>query len=48
MTASFQVEMEEWMITSYKVGFGQEIKMGGLYVFCIPVVIAYPLIVTSP
>jgi hypothetical protein len=27
------------------VEFGQEIGSGGLYVFCIPAVIAYPLIV---
>ena len=40
-----QVEMDEWMITSYEVEFGREIGSGGLYVFCIPVVIAYPLIV---
>jgi hypothetical protein len=28
-----QVEMEDWMVTSYEVEFGQEIGSGGLYVF---------------
>ena len=28
-----QVEMEDWMITSYDVEFGHEIGSGGLYVF---------------
>src|ERR1700683_2833059 len=39
-----QVEMEEWMITSYEVEFGKQIGSGGLYVFSVPVAIAYPLI----
>ena len=26
-----QVEMENWMVTSYEVEFGQEIGSGGLY-----------------
>ena len=28
-----QVEMEDWMVTSYKVEFRHEIGSGGLYVF---------------
>ena len=28
-----QVEMEDWMVTSYEVEFGHEIGSGGLYVF---------------
>ena len=28
-----RVEMEDWMVTSYEVEFGQEIGSGGLYVF---------------
>jgi hypothetical protein len=28
-----KVEVEEWMITSYEVEFGEEIGSGGLYVF---------------
>jgi hypothetical protein len=28
-----QIEMEDWMITSYDVEFGHEIGSGGLYVF---------------
>ena len=31
-----QVEMEDWMVTSYEVEFGQEIGSGGLYVFSTP------------
>jgi hypothetical protein len=30
-----QVEVEDWMITSYEVEFGHEIGSGGLYVFFI-------------
>jgi hypothetical protein len=33
------------MITSYEVEFGPEIGSGGLYVFCVFVSTAYPLIV---
>ena len=28
-----QVEMEDWMVTSYEVEFGHEIGSGGLYVY---------------
>lgn len=28
-----QIEMEDWMITSYEVEFGHEIGSGGLYAF---------------
>jgi hypothetical protein len=30
-----QIEMEEWMITTYEVEFGHEIGSGGLYVFAL-------------
>ena len=32
-SSGHQVEMEDWMITSYEVEFGKEIGSGGLYVF---------------
>jgi hypothetical protein len=31
-----QVELEEWMVTSYEVEFGLEVGLGGLYVFFAP------------
>jgi hypothetical protein len=34
-SSGHQVEIEDWMVTSYEVEFGQVIGSGGLYVFSI-------------